>query len=78
MLDPCSPAVAARLRDEGVPAEDVRAVATQLNFVLPFATTTGSDVAVVALDPWSIQLIARYGDKLASLFMTSRGKVETR
>lgn len=78
MLDSRSPVFAARLRDEGVPADDVQAVATQLNRILPFATTTGSDVAVVRLHPWTMELVARYGDKLASLFMTSRGKVETR
>jgi hypothetical protein len=78
MLDPRSPAVAARLRDEGVPAADIPAVATELKRVLPFATTTGSDVAVVRLHPWTMEILARYGGKIVCIFMTSRGKVEPR
>jgi len=78
MLDPRSPVVAARLRDEGVPAADTATVANELKRVLPFATTQGSDVAVVRLHPWTMEILARYGEKIVCIFMASRGKVEPR
>jgi hypothetical protein len=75
MLDPASPVVAARLCNEGVPQSEVRAVAADLLRVLPLVRTSGVDIAYVHLHPWAAELVDRYRDKVAVLFLTTRGKV---
>jgi hypothetical protein len=76
MLHALSPVVASRLRDEGVPATEVRTVARQLWRILPLLAREGTDEVTLPLLPWVLELIARYGDKLCTLFLTKREKVE--
>jgi hypothetical protein len=72
MLDPKSPTVAARLRDEGVPPTEVRAVAMDLWRILPLMRTGGVEAACIRVHPWVGTLIERYADKIASLMMVTR------
>lgn len=78
LLHAASPDVAARLLSEGVPEDEVREVASQLKCLLPVVTTTGCDVAYIRLHPWVHELIQRYGDKIGTILMTTRGKVDAR
>lgn len=72
MLHPKSPDVAARLRDEGVPPQDIREVAMDLWRILPLMNTRGVELAYVRVHPWVAQLVERYGDKITSVFMPAR------
>src|ERR1700682_1755987 len=74
LLHQSSPDVAARPPSEGVPASEVREVASQLKSLLPIVTTTGSDVAFIRLHPWTAELLKRYTDKIQVIFMKTRGK----
>ncbi len=67
---------AARLLDEGVPDDDLDVVAAEVERCIRFVCDDGDDVLVVRLRPWTVELIGRYGDKLCTLLMTTRGKVD--
>ena len=75
MLDIRTPDVTARLLAEGVPAEDIVVVATEVARCVRFIANAGDDVLTVHLHHTTIKLIERYGDKLATLLMTTRGPV---
>lgn len=70
--------LAARLRDEGVPASDIALVATELERLAPLVGSVGDDTRSICVHPWTAELIARYEDKLYTLLMTTRGKVDGR
>ena len=70
-----TPQVAARLSAEGVPATDIDVVAAEVERCIRFINEEGNDVLYLRLHPWTEELIRRYGDKLVTLTMTTRGKV---
>jgi len=71
-----SPDVAARLCAEGVPAADISVVAPEVERCIRVLRRSGDDVLSLRLHPWTMELLARYGDKLCCLLMTTRGKVD--
>lgn len=76
MLSARMPDVAARLRAEGVPAMEVSVVGVEVERCVRFIGQRGGDTLSITLHPWTDELIARYGDKLCTLLMTTRGKVD--
>jgi hypothetical protein len=77
-LDIASLDIAARLLAEGVPASDIYIVAAQVERCIPFVGAAGDDIRSMHVHPWTAELIERYGDKLCTLLMTTRGKVDPR
>lgn len=75
-LDYTSHDLAARLRDEGVPASDIAIVAAELERLVPLVGAAGDDMRSICVHPWTAELIARYGDKLCTLLMTNRGTMD--
>jgi hypothetical protein len=74
-LEVKNPQIKQRLMDEGVPEVEVVVVASQIKQCLPLLIR-GDDVAYVRLHPWTAELLARYGDKVQTIFWTTRGRVE--
>lgn len=72
LLDAHAPEVAARLRDEGVPQEQIRTVALELRRLVRFGPDEGHDVAYIRICPWSAELLTRYRDKVMCIFMKTR------
>src|SRR4051794_2601404 len=70
-----TPEVAARLLDEGVPADDLRVVAAEIERCIRVINDDGDDVLYIRLHSWTAELIRRFGDKLVTLTMTTRGNV---
>ena len=68
--------MAARLCAEGVPAADISVVAPEVERCIRVLRRSGDDVLSLRLHPWTMELLARYGDKLCCLLMTTRGKVD--
>ena len=68
--------VASRLRDEGVPPADLVIVAREVERCVSILDRSGDDAISLSLHPWTVELLARYGDKLRTLLMTTRRKVE--
>jgi hypothetical protein len=75
LLDIRTPDIVARLLDEGVPAADIDVVAAEVTRCIRFIRESGNDVLYIRLHPWTLELIERYGDKLVTLMMTTRGSV---
>lgn len=67
--------VAVRLLAESVPAADIHVVAAEVERCIRLINDDGDDVLYIRLHPWTVELIRRYPGKLASLTMTTRGKV---
>jgi hypothetical protein len=78
MLSARMPDVAVRLVAEGVPPMETSVVATEVERCIRFLGRNGNDSVSIVLHPWTQELIARYGDKLCTLLMTTRGKVDAR
>lgn len=72
-LRPTSPDVRRRLLDEGVPSSDVKLVALEIERCIRFVSEGGDDIAVIRLHPWTHTILARYRDKVRTLFMSTRG-----
>ncbi|HEX3067664.1 MAG TPA: hypothetical protein VHX14_03740 [Thermoanaerobaculia bacterium] len=70
-----TPGVAARLLAEGVPPGDIYMVAAEVERCIRLINAAGDDVLSIRLHPWTNELIRRYGDKLVTLTMTTRGRV---
>jgi hypothetical protein len=72
--DGTSPEIITRLLDEGVPIADVYYVAVETMRCIT-VMADGDDLDD-PLHPWTRELLARYDDKVACLFMSTRGKVD--
>jgi hypothetical protein len=75
VLATTSPQVIARLLDEGVPVEDVSYIAIQARSCADLLMA-GEDLVNVVAHAWTWKLVDRYGDKLQTIFWTTRGRVE--
>jgi len=74
-LDITTRDVVARLLAEGVQAADIYIVAAEVERCIRVFNDDGDDVFSIRIHPWTDELIRRYGDKLVTLTMTTRGKV---
>lgn len=72
ILRATTPDVARRLLDEGVPSNDVSVVAAEIERCIRFVGEIGDDVAVIPLHPWTHTILARYGDKVRTVLMSTR------
>jgi|GEM_PF-3442912 len=70
--------VATRLCAEGIPPADIPVVAAEVERCVRILGNQGDNVLFLRLHPSTVELIARYGDKLCCLLMTTRGKVAAR
>jgi hypothetical protein len=78
MLSARMPDVAVRLVAEGVPPPETSVVAAEVERCIRLIGESGNDILSIALHPWTHELIERYGDKLCTLLMATRGKVDAR
>lgn len=73
---PTSPEVRQRLRDEGVPERFVCVVAAELHRCVELRRgPAGGRGMSIAIHPWTAEMLARLEDKVKTLFMTLRGRV---
>jgi hypothetical protein len=76
LLDVAAPEVARRLQAEGVPASEIALVASEVARCVYLMGARGEERVAVRIGTWAEILLARYGDKLCTLLMTTRGRVE--
>lgn len=72
-----TPEVIGRLLDEGVPVSEAYYVAAETQRCVDMIAD-GDDLSERTLHPWTLELIARYSDKIEVLFMTTGGEVDPR